>query len=142
MNINHTRDLVRMANAYYDKVTEVADKASPGCSEAVRSTLYSVRDELLANFTSVRHAAAAVGFCPKHFPKYMKDIPEFISETVTYLVPAIFADFKITLPNLCCSYIFGSKQSDSVKSKVNCLLKIIQTIVLMYRITIGIFYEK
>lgn len=83
------------ADAYYDKVTEVADKASPGCSNAVRSTLESVRDELLANYTVVTHAAKAVGFCSKHFPKYMKDIPEFISETIMYLVPAIFADFNM-----------------------------------------------
>ena len=83
------------ANAYYDKVTEVADKASSGCSSAVHSTLVAVRDEILANYTSVVEAAGAVGFCEKHFPKYMKDIPEFISETITYLVPAIFADFNM-----------------------------------------------
>lgn len=82
-------------DAYFDKVTEVADVASPGCSAAVRDTVFGVRDALLANFTSVLDAAAATGFCADSFPEYMRDIPEFISETVTYLVPAVFADFNM-----------------------------------------------
>ena len=82
-------------NAYFDKVTQVAETASPGCANAVRSTMVAVRDELLANYTSVAKAAKATGFCQETVPHYIKDIPTLISETITYLVPAIFADFNM-----------------------------------------------
>lgn len=82
-------------DAYFDRVTEVADIASPGCANAVRDTVFAVKDDLLANFDSVHKAAKATGFCADTFPTYMRDIPEFISETVTYLVPAVFADFNM-----------------------------------------------
>lgn len=82
-------------NAYFDKVTEVAEMASSGCANGVRSTMFAVRDELLTDYTSIQQAAKAVGFCHKTFPDYIQDIPEFISETITYLVPAVFADFNM-----------------------------------------------
>lgn len=80
------------SNAYFDKVTTVA---LPGCANAVHSTLFAAQDEFLANYTLVRQAAAAAGFCTKNFPSYIKDIPHFISEAIIYLVPAIFADFNM-----------------------------------------------
>ncbi|KAL3928965.1 MAG: hypothetical protein SGBAC_012415 [Bacillariaceae sp.] len=83
------------ADAYFDKVSEVAEVSSSGCAAAVRDTLYAAREELLANYTSVKEAARATGFCTHHFPAYMQTIPEFISETITYLVPAVFADFNM-----------------------------------------------
>lgn len=83
------------SNAYFDKVTEVAEKASPGCANAVRSTLFAVHDELLTNYSSVHNAVIATGICPDTFPTYVKDVPEFVSEIVVYLVPAIFADFNM-----------------------------------------------
>lgn len=83
------------SDAYFNKVTEVADIASPGCANAVRSTLYAVRDDLLANYSTVHDAAEALGFCTDNFPAYIKDVPEFVSEVVIYLVPAIFADFNM-----------------------------------------------
>jgi hypothetical protein len=83
------------SDEYFDKVTEVADIASAGCADAVRSTVYAVRDELLANYTSVLEAAAAAGICTDTFPAYIKDVPEFVSEIVIYFVPAIFADLNM-----------------------------------------------
>lgn len=83
------------AEAYFDKVSEVAEVASPGCKAAVRGTLYSANEELLAQYTSVTEAAKATGFCTKTFPAYMQDIPEFISETIASLIPAVFADFNM-----------------------------------------------
>jgi len=81
--------------AYFDKVSEVAEIASAGCAAAIRDTLYAARDELETYYTSVKEAAALTGFCPKTFPNYMQNITEFISETITYLVPAVFADFNM-----------------------------------------------
>lgn len=87
---------VANSNLYFEKVTEVADTiASPGCANAVRSTLFAIQADLIANYTSVRDAAKAMGFCLDKFPTYMKDVPEFVSETVIYLVPAVFADFNM-----------------------------------------------
>ena len=83
------------SDAYYDKITEVAEASSPGCADAVRSTLFDIRDDLLANYTTVREAAQVTGFCPETFPDYMETIPEFISETITFLIPAMFADFNM-----------------------------------------------
>ncbi|KAL3928964.1 MAG: hypothetical protein SGBAC_012414 [Bacillariaceae sp.] len=81
--------------AYFDKVSEVADVASPGCANAVRDTLFAAKAELLTYYTSVEEAADATGFCGESFPDYVQDIPEFVSETITYLVPAVFADFNM-----------------------------------------------
>ena len=84
-------------SAYFDKITSVADEVSEGCSDAVRSTLYDVRDELLSDYQgkSVLGAVKAIGFCSSTFPTYIMDIEEFVSETIQYLVPAIFADFNM-----------------------------------------------
>ncbi|CAJ1951880.1 unnamed protein product [Cylindrotheca closterium] len=83
------------ADAYFDKVSEVAEAASTGCTAAVRDTLYAARDELLTQYTSVQEAAKATGFCTHNFPAYIQNITEFISETIIYLVPAVFADFNM-----------------------------------------------
>ena len=90
------------SDAYYNKVTEVAEISSKGCAAAVKTTLYQVRDELYSTYDNdddindnVILAAGASGFCTNTFPSYIKDIDEFISETITYLVPAIFADFNM-----------------------------------------------
>lgn len=81
--------------AYFDRITEVAENAVPGCANAVRETVYAARDELSSDYTSVAAAAEATGFCSHTFPDYMSNIHEFISETITYLVPAVFADFNM-----------------------------------------------
>lgn len=86
--------------AYFDKITSVADEVSGGCSDAVRSTLYAVRETLYSEFgDNVNHdildAAKTIGFCPSIFPSYIQDIEDFVSETIQYLVPAIFADFNM-----------------------------------------------
>lgn len=82
--------------AYFDKVTKVAEGAVAGCADAVHDTILAAQDELLSQYTSVEKAAKATGFCAKTFPAYIQDIPKFISETITYLIPAVFADFNMT----------------------------------------------
>eukprot|EP00536_Pseudo-nitzschia_multiseries_P008929 jgi/Psemu1/306141/fgenesh1_kg.237_\ len=96
------------SDAYFDKVTDTAELASPGCADAVRSTLFAARDELIAGFDPsttgtnegrrrLKDAASATGFCPDTLPSYILDgtIEDFVSETIQYLVPAIFADFNM-----------------------------------------------
>lgn len=85
----------------------MADVASPGCSNSVRDTMYSVRDALLgtdtgghidAELENVYNAARAIGVCTHTLPHYItvdNDVYTFASEAVVYLVPAIFADFNM-----------------------------------------------
>jgi len=85
------------SNAYYDKVSEVADVASPGCAASVRSTMEGARDTLLADEERMPllDAAEAIGICPKTLPSYFEDVYELVSEGIVYLVPAVFADFNM-----------------------------------------------
>jgi len=92
------------SDAYFDKITQVAEAASEGCSEAVRSTLFDLRETLFASFgddngqsgrENALGAAEAVGFCPSSLPPYIDSVGVFVSETIQYLVPAIFADFNM-----------------------------------------------
>jgi hypothetical protein len=102
----------------------VADVASPGCSDAVRNTMYSVRDALLDNdfgghvadeMHNVHAAARAIGVCTHTLPHYIteeNDVYTLASEAVVYLVPAIFADFNMAFypPS------FGKNLGNSTKS--------------------------
>ena len=74
------------SNSYFDKVTQVADEASPGCADAVRSTMFAVRDDLLTNYKSVKDAAMDTGFCIETFPAYIRTVEDFVSENIIYLV--------------------------------------------------------
>ncbi|GAX29234.1 dipeptidyl-peptidase II [Fistulifera solaris] len=83
------------ANAYYDKVSEVAEQMSPGCANAVRSTMEAVQDTVLSSNWTVSEAAANLGFCPNDLPEYIQDLDTLVSEGVVYMLPAIFADFNM-----------------------------------------------
>lgn len=83
------------ANAYYDKVTQVAEQMSPGCADAVRSTMEAVRDAVLSSDWTVLEAAAKLGFCPDDFPNYIQDLERLVTEGIVYILPAIFADFNM-----------------------------------------------
>jgi len=74
------------SNSYFDKVTQVADEASPGCAAAVRSTMFAVRDDLLTKYTRVNDAARDTGFCIETFPAYIRTVEDFVSENIIYLV--------------------------------------------------------
>lgn len=77
------------SNSYFDKITEVADGASPGCADAVKSTMFAVRDDLLANFTKVKHAAKATGICVDTLPNYFTTVEQFVDENLVYFVSSL-----------------------------------------------------
>ena len=106
------------SDAYFDKITDVAEEASTGCAAAVKATLYQVRHQLVTEYQTIdidteTHDASTIhnnhknnqdillqaahdtGFCAATFPSYIDSIEEFVSELITYLVPAIFADFNM-----------------------------------------------
>jgi hypothetical protein len=75
---------------YYDIVTRAADRSSPGCAHAVKTTLTEV-DELIMDMGSLVDAAHAVGVCagkngellPKAFESN-KDLAEGINLMAVY----------------------------------------------------------
>ena len=77
---------------YFDHITKVADRDSPGCKEAQRSTLEIVRDQI-ANM-SMKKAAKALGICEHKIPKYITT-PEELAETVIMMVGFSWADFNM-----------------------------------------------
>lgn len=60
------------SDEYYDRITDVAENCSPGCSSSVRSTLSAISVELQkageGNFSSV---ATSIGICAESIPNYI-----------------------------------------------------------------------
>jgi Serine carboxypeptidase S28 len=79
------------SNAYYDKVTSVADEASPGCASAVRSTLLDVQSYLSHTSDSIDAAATKLGICPGTVPEYIGKHKLFAQE-LEMVVVTHFAD--------------------------------------------------
>jgi pimeloyl-ACP methyl ester carboxylesterase len=66
---------------YYDYVTQVAERASPGCAHAYKTTLFQVKQEILT--MSIPKAAKKLGIC-SNIPKYIKT-PEQFAFTLTMM---------------------------------------------------------
>jgi hypothetical protein len=79
---------------YYDIVTSAADRISPGCSHAVRTTM----DEMVATVDStdtLKEAAKTMGICTDSIPKYMKS-PAMLREAIIQIASYAFADYDST----------------------------------------------
>jgi hypothetical protein len=79
---------------YYDIVTSAADRISPGCSQAVRTTM----DEMVATIDSidtVKEAAKIMGICTDSIPKYITT-PAMLREAIIQLASYAFADYDST----------------------------------------------
>lgn len=79
------------SNAYYDKVTQVADVASPGCSDAVRSTLLDVQDYVRHSKDDVASIASTLGICQGSVPDYI-DSHKLFAEELMMVIVTHFAD--------------------------------------------------
>lgn len=75
--------------AYFEKVTAVAEWASPGCPHAVRSTQHAIRDRIQT--MSVVEAARKLGICTDTIPDYITNIDIFLQELV-FVLATHFAD--------------------------------------------------
>lgn len=78
--------------AYYEKVTTTADEASPGCADAVRTTLMDAQvsivnspDELLQD------TAVTYGICRGSVPKYIQQT-ELFSKELMMIIATHFAN--------------------------------------------------
>lgn len=69
--------------AYYEKVTDVAEEASPGCAAAVMEAQVQLRDAMVNQ--TVREVAAKLRICKNTIPKYMKTTEEMLEDLVVIL---------------------------------------------------------
>jgi pimeloyl-ACP methyl ester carboxylesterase len=85
------------AYAYYDKVTQVAEQDSPGCSDAVRSTLMKAQSLILRDdLDSLGLSALAVDFgvCNGSVPSYIQSSDVF-AEELFMVIASRFADLNM-----------------------------------------------
>jgi pimeloyl-ACP methyl ester carboxylesterase len=85
------------AYAYYDKVTQVAEQDSPGCSDAVRSTLMKAQSWILRGASDSRSLSALAvdfGVCNGSVPSYIQS-PEVFAEELFMVIATRFADLNM-----------------------------------------------
>lgn len=79
-------------SAYYQHITQVAEKALPGCAHAVQTTLLDVQTFFQSHdFHSNAHF---IGICPGTIPNYIQDSSTFLEE-VFMMVAYTFANHNM-----------------------------------------------
>jgi hypothetical protein len=94
----HLYDHTAAPESYFDKLTAVADKASPGCADAARKTFQEMKEFTLQS-SNLDKVAKQLGVCYKHeaIPKYIVDAAEngdlsvFLQE-LNIIIAAHFAE--------------------------------------------------
>jgi hypothetical protein len=79
---------------YFDVVSKVADKASPGCQEAVRKTLAEVDEAIRASDDYVKTAHQDLNICPGTLPNYIQT-NDMLSKEVMMIVEFTFANYNM-----------------------------------------------
>lgn len=106
-------------NAYYEKVTEVAEKASPGCAESIKATLTDIVSVLEDPSVSFVDVAKQLGICTSVIPEYITT-NEIFSQEIMMIAGDSFADLNMdyyppgnstTLAQAC--HIFQNEKLDS-----------------------------
>ena len=80
-------------NVYYDIVTKAAERLSPGCANAVRTTLHEAK-ALIELSPSVHDAIKSMNMCVDKIPEYITNVT-ILSEEVMTAVSFIFADYNM-----------------------------------------------
>jgi Serine carboxypeptidase S28 len=102
-------------DAYYDKVTQVADAASPGCAMAVKTALLQIMDDSSSSLITssprqyLLDLANELGICLKDMPRYIQTRQMLIQE-VNFIVATHFAGFNMDY------YPPGSPDTDLVQA--------------------------
>jgi hypothetical protein len=80
------------SNEYYDKVTQVAEKAYPGCTHAVRSSLKELHEWLDGKHApTLKQAMKKLGICEDTFPEYIANT-QLLATELTQVVVTSSAD--------------------------------------------------
>lgn len=87
------------SEGYFDKITEVADTASPGCAAGYKQSLKDLHEHIMgsssSNVGSVQDVANELGICVgDRFPSYI-DSHEILAQELVFLVVASNADFNM-----------------------------------------------
>lgn len=77
-------------DAYYERISEVADIASPGCRGAIQTTLDAV-NEMALNTSDFRKLAREMNICVEDIPHYIKT-REMFAQEMMFFVGTAFAD--------------------------------------------------
>ena len=79
--------------AYFEKITQVAESASPGCANAVRTALIEGQDHILSSSkdSNVKKLASEFGVCADTIPEYI-DTVEILSQEIMMVVANHFAE--------------------------------------------------
>lgn len=79
---------------YMEKVTNVTDIASPGCADAVRTTLAEVDEAIRASDDPIEFAENELNICPGSLPHYIKS-NDMLSKEAMMIVEYTFADYNM-----------------------------------------------
>ncbi|KAL7432841.1 hypothetical protein ACHAXH_006104 [Discostella pseudostelligera] len=110
-------------NVYYDVVTKAAERLSPGCADAVRTTLHEAK-KLIELSPSVHDAVKSMKMCVDSVPEYITNVT-ILSDDVMMAVGFTFADYdmdayppgpELGLYKAC--QVFQDEQSASALEKV------------------------
>jgi hypothetical protein len=78
--------------AYYEKVTDTAEDASPGCADAVRTALLSAEESILDSPDELlQDTAFTYGICRGSVPKYIQSV-EVFSQELMLIIATHFAN--------------------------------------------------
>lgn len=83
-------------NSYYNHITEVADKISPGCSKAVKNTLLHINSMLKVRpkKATFEDRAKSIGVCSDTLPKYMTKSSDMFAQEIMMIAANIISEYS------------------------------------------------
>ena len=78
-------------NAYFDKITSVAEAYSPGCPNAVRETLTDLQTMLSESDKTLEEEANALGVCTETIPDYIDNF-DILQQEIIMIIAEHFAE--------------------------------------------------
>lgn len=100
-------------DAYYNHITYVAEKSSPGCADAVSDTLYEAQALLLNASYTFEDMARDIGICNGSLPKYITS-SDIFTEELFMVIAYTFANFNMAY--------YPPKSIKTTKLESSCLL--------------------
>lgn len=83
------------AYKYYDKITQVADRESPGCAKAIKDAIEETLEVLGSETThdgkNISALAEGYGICPNTLPHYIKSGKDF-AHAIVEILPGRFSN--------------------------------------------------
>ena len=77
-------------NAYFDHVSDVADRAWPRCAEGIRKTLKELHLDIF--HSDIERISRNLGLCQGSIPEYMTASPKVFATELSQLVVSVSAD--------------------------------------------------